>query len=212
MKKIIFLIGVIVFWGSCQNNYKRPNFFVNMTKLSEFDNVDNKSELKGFDRIQLSTTNKKIQGNPCWLLSTPKNGNFDIEGLIWFKDSIVYINTKEDKSFNESNNQILFNFGKVDTAWIVNYRRGKGFPPYLIIRKEVRVYNSDIKDSTTVFNVQEHLKNCSWIVNEFLVEVSIKYGFVSLVYWGDDHTYIINFLPTPKLSKKPPKVYLHKLE
>jgi hypothetical protein len=202
MKRIIILIGVIVFWSSCQNNYKRPTFFVNMNKLSEFVNVDNKSELKGFDRIQLSTTNKKIQGNPCWLLSTPENGNFDIEGLIWFKDNIVYINTKEVKYFNESNNQILFNFGKVDTAWIVNYHRGKGFPPYLVIRKEVRINNSDIKDSTTVFNVQEHLKNCSWTVNEFLVEISLKYGFVSIAYRENNYEYIIDFIPVKKFSKK----------
>jgi len=211
VKKIIIIICIII-WSSCQNTYKKPSFFLNMTKRTEFNSVKDKQCLKGFDRIILNATDKKIQNVPCWLLSTPENGNFDIEGLIWLRDSIVYIKSKQDKQINANNNQILFNFGKVDTTWIVNYSRGEGFPPYLEVRKVASHYNSDIKEKTTLFSVQQHLKNCSWIVNEFYVEVSIKYGFVGIVYSDHDYKYIIEFLPTPKLSKKPPKVYHNKLE
>lgn len=211
MKKIIILIGIMVFGVSCQNNYDRPTFFVNMAKLSEFDNVDDKSELKGFDRIQLIPINKKKQNIPCWFLSTPKNGYFNIDGILCLRNRIVYISTSKNKSFNIHDSQILFNFNNVDSTWTVNYN-GEGFPPYLEIHKEGSHYNSEIKDSTSVFRVQKHLKNCSWIVNEFLVEISLKYGFATIVYLDKSNKNTINFLPIPKFSKKPYKANLNKLE
>lgn len=208
MKKIFFLIVIITIIGGCRNNSTKLSFFQTMNQYAKFDSIENKSILLGFDKIILKVTNEKKENAPCYQLCTPDDGAFNIKGLIWLKDSVIHIKVPKADCYNLMEDQVLFNFKSKNSAWEVNYKI-KEIPYYLAISKEGRYYNTQLKDSITVFRIAEGMKMASWS-KEYYIYASLKYGFVGIAHWTLNHIYYIDFIPRQKVSIKELKPSLNK--
>ncbi len=110
MKKIFFLFLIVAISWGCRNKSSELSFFKTMNKYAVFDSVKDRSILLGFDKIVLKSTNEKRMNNHCYQLFTNDDGAFNIKGLVWLKDSVIYIEVPKAKSYNIAEEQILFNF------------------------------------------------------------------------------------------------------
>jgi len=210
MKNIyILILFTSINWG-CTNRPSKLSFFQNMNQYTTFDSIENKSILLGFDKVILKVTNEEKNNVPCYQLSTPENGVFNIKGLIWLKDSVVYINTSNNQCSEKSNDQVLFSFKSKDSTWNVSYDR-KHFSSNLNMFKQGRYYDPKLKESLTIFRIEKGVKNesCSMI---YFIDASIKYGFVRVFYWDREHEYLIDFLPKQRIKIKRTKPSLYRLE
>ena len=183
MKKTFLLYCIVLLiCYSCKSDHEKPEFFQTMVKYPRFDSSIDRSLLKGFDNTLLEK--QKVKGKDCWYLSTSRNGYFNIRGYLLVKDSIVYINTSKD--CDPTNNQILFNFKKVDSHWTVfyDYKYGNDTTVVLYIEKELDWYDVAIHEKTRVFHITEdpYREFDGPHLSEFSVEVSLKYGFVAIAY------------------------------
>jgi len=210
MKKIYLLVLIASINLGCKNSPAKLSFFQNMNQYTKFDSIENKSILLGFDKVILKGTNRDKNNIPCYQLSTYENGVFNINGLIWLKDSIVYVDTYEDQCSDKTNDQVLFSFKCKDSTWSVCYDR-RGFSTNLNVSKQGRYFNPQLKDSLTIFRIEKHVKNTSWSTIYF-VDVSVKYGFVKVFYWDREHEYFINFLPKQIIKIRRTKPSLYRLE
>jgi len=196
-------------WG-CKNSPAKLSFFQNMNQYTKFDSIENKSILLGFDKIILKVTNKEKNNVPCYQLSSPENGGFNIKGLIWLKDSIVYVDTSEGQCLDKTNDQILFSFKSKDSTWSVSYNR-RYLSSNLKVSKQGRYFDPQLKDSLTIFRIEKCIKNTSWSTIYF-INASIKYGFVKVFYWDREYEYFIDFLPKQCIRIKRTKPSLYRLE
>lgn len=193
-------------WG-CRNSSTKLSFFQTMNQYAKFESVEDKSILIGFDKIILKTTTKKKENVPCYQLCTSNDGSFDVKGLIWLKDSVIYIKVSKAKYYNILEDQVLFNFKSKISAWEVNYDV-RDVPHYLNISKEGRYYNSQLKDSITVFRLKKGSKMESGST-EYYIDASLKYGFIKIVHWTLDRIYYIDIIPKQKIliKKMQPNLY-----
>jgi len=200
MKKIYFLFLIVAISWGCRNRSSELSFFKTMNKYAEFDSIKDRSILLGFDKIVLKTTTEKRGNNHCYQLLTNDDGAFNIKGLVWLKDSVIYIEVPKAKFNNLVEEQILFNFQNKNSTWDINYNIGD-VPYYLNISKEGRYYSPQLKDSITVFRIAKGMKMASWS-KEYYIEASLKYGFVRIVYWTSNRIYYIDFIPRQKVLFK----------
>ena len=207
MKKVSFLILILTICWGCRNSSTKLSFFKTMNQYAKFDSIKDRSILLGFDKIILKTTTQMKENAPCYQLCTTDDGAFNIKGLIWLKDSVIYIKIPKAKSHNMTEDQVLFNFKSKNSTWEVNYDV-RDVPHYLNISKEGRYYNSQLKDSITVFRLEKGSKMESWS-KEYYIFASLKYGFVEIVHWTLDRMYYIDIIPKQKIliKKMQPNLY-----
>lgn len=207
MKKVSFLILILTISWGCRNSSTKLSFFKTMNQYAKFDSIKDKSILLGFDKIILKSTTNKEENVPCYQLCTTDDGAFNIKGLIWLKDNVIYIKVPKAKSHSMIEDQVLFNFKSKNSAWEVNYDV-RVVPHYLNIFKEGRYYNSQLKDSITVFRLEKGSKMESGST-EYYIDASLKYGFVEIVHWTLDRIYYIDIIPKQKIliKKMQPNLY-----
>lgn len=205
MKKIFFLILILIINWGCGNSPKKLSFFKTMNQYAKFDSIKDRSILLGFDKIILKTTTKKEENVPCYQLCTTDDGAFNIKGLIWLKDSVIYIKVSKAKCHIKE--QVLFNFKSKNSAWNVIYSIGN-MPYYLDISKEGRYYSPQLKDSITVFRIAEGTEMESRS-KKYYIYASLEYGFVGIAHWDFDRIYYIDIIPKQKIliKKTQPDLY-----
>jgi hypothetical protein len=178
-----------------------------MNQYARFESVEDKSILIGFDKIILKETTKKHDNVPCYQLCTSDDGAFNINGLVWLQDSVIYIKVSEANYYNTIEDQVLFSFKSKNSKWNVNYNTGN-ISHYLNISKEGRYYSPSLKDSITVFRLEKGSKMESGS-KEYYIDASLKYGFVGIVHWTLDRMYYIDFIPKQKILIKTIKPSLY---
>lgn len=209
IKNIFFsnlLVLVISFGLGCKEKNSDLLYFKNMNQPSMFDSIKDKSVLSGFDKIMLKPS-KKVKDLQYYELCSPKKGSFNISGLIWLKDSIVYIRPSQADDFNY---QILFDFRDRKSSWHVDYKIGD-VQYYLNMHSIANRYDNKLMDRITAFKISKGLSNASWTDDYYLV-ASIKFGFVQMTYLDDSLQYDIEFFPIQKVSKikRQPQKYSNK--
>lgn len=198
MKKKYLLILIVVMMVGCRNRPAKLNFFQSMNQYAKVDSIKEKTILLGFDKIILKATNEKKGNIPCYQLLTSDDGLFNIKGLIWLKDSIVYINTSKAKCQDKTTDQVLFNFKRKNLAWTVYYNQENKLH-YLNITNEGRYYHPQLKDSVTGFRISTESMNIFSECNGYYINASLKYGFVEFVHWNYDSIYFIDLIPKQKV-------------
>jgi len=189
-KKILILI-LLLLAGCC---HKLPlKFFSNMNQSTKFDNMDDKSVLRGIDDTKVTQNSKKE-----YFLSTPQNALFNVEGAIFLKDSIIYIRTKDSES--KDSIQILFNFIQYEPKQLYYSKDGISYfsssPNFLYYsRNEVRYsmiitnmgsrFDSRVDDYIVDFMIRKGENKIGEEYREslFHLDISLKWGIVRLVYW-----------------------------
>jgi len=192
MNKIIFVLFLLAFAGCC---HKPPlKFFSNMNQSAIFDNVDDKTVLRGIDETKLTQSCKNE-----YFLSTPENALFNVEGSIFLKDSIVYIRTKN--SDRKDSIQILFNFKQYEPKRLFYSKDGISYycslPNFLYFsRNEVSYsmiitnmgsrFDSRVNDYIVDFMIRKDENKIGEEYREslFHLDISLKWGIVRLIYWG----------------------------
>jgi hypothetical protein len=173
-------------------------FFKNMNKYSAFKNVSDKTLLCGIDSTIIMSQYKHGNKLTDYFLSTPGNALFNVNGKISLKDSVIYFSN--DFSNNMDSIQILFNFKQKKSEWIYYSRNEKNY--FLSIRNEGNYYNKQIEDNVFIFRI---LKDEDRIFEDvFYLEISLKWGIASLIYWEEGYTIsidIINQKIIKRLSK-----------
>ncbi|BEH00517.1 hypothetical protein [Bacteroides sedimenti] len=208
MKKVYFLIIIAAINFGCRRASTELSFFKNMNQYAKFDSVKDRSILLGVDSIMLKPIYYKNNIQYCELL-TPNKGVFDIKGIIWLKDSIVYIKTLKGKYLDTIKTQELFDFKAKNKTSEVCYLNP--YPCYLLINMQGRYYNPQLKDSITIFRIEQDLR--MGYADPYYITASLKHGFVEFVHWTSNRTYYIDFLPSQKAYVKvTKKKYLYLLK
>jgi hypothetical protein len=221
INKFITFMVLLLLFVSCSK--PELQYFSNMAEYPYFNNIKDKTVLRGIDRTRII---QNRHGN--YFLSTPDDALFNIDGELLLKDSIVYIKTKNIK--NKDTIQILFNFKQTEyqkypsdtipygrsysyllsdknkvlyvamTTYYCSYLRNK-LSYYMDITNMGSHYDSDICDFVTDFLIEKSKIGESWIDSKFHLFISLKLGFVNLIYWNKNYTYSIDIL-NQKLSYK----------
>ncbi len=191
MKYCYVSILVVLVWG-CQPKFEKIRFFSNMTHYPSFNSDINKDALLGFDSTVIQ---ESIEGA---YLSTATNGFLNIEGNIWLQDSILYIKEIGSSDNTTPQRQILFNFCDSAKTWELKYHRN-GFQFFLHVEKLEKFYNNNILDTVQVFRLNKNQFGDGF-GKELMLQVSVKKGFISVLYSNKTKAYIINLLPTPNLE------------
>lgn len=206
-KKYTYILALVISLSlGCKDRRSELLFFKNMNQPSEFNLIKDKSVLSGFDKIMLKPS-KKVKDLQYYELCSPKKGSFNISGLIWLKDSIVYIRPSQTDDFKD---QILFDFRNRKTSWCVNYKIGE-VQYYLNMHSIANRYDNKLMDRITAFKISKGLRIASWTDDYYLV-ASLKFGFVQMTYLDDSLQYDIEFFPIQKVSKikRKPDIYRDK--
>jgi len=189
--KIIFVLFLLLF--ACCSHKLPLKFFRNMNEYSKFDNVDDRTVLRGIDATIVTQSCKNE-----YFLSTLENALFNIEGSIFLKDSTIYIRTKNSDS--KDSIQILFNFRQDEPKRLYYSKDGISYfssPPNFLeySRNEVRYsmiitnmgsrFDSRIDDYIVDFMIRKNENKIGEEYREsrFHLDISLKWGIVNLFYW-----------------------------
>lgn len=202
MIRYVHLMTLAILVLGCNPILKKREFFSNMTHYSIFNSAKDKHVLLGFDSVIISKDCYLNDKDNLWTLHSSENSYFNIEGLIWLKDSIVYVKANESdrKESIYSDSQVLFNFCDSATKWVLKYRRN-GVLYFMQIENEKKGFNINACDTVNVFRINKN-RFGDGFGREILLQASIKKGFVSVLYLnrGEKLDYIIDFLPRPILE------------
>jgi hypothetical protein len=170
-----------------------------MNKYSVFKNVSDKTLLCGIDSTIIMSQYNYGSKLTDYFLSTTENALFNVNGKILLKDSVIYFSN--EFSNNMDSVQILFNFKQKKSEWWLYYSRNeKNY--FLSIRNEGNYYNEQIEDKVFKFRIEKDEDRFFEAV--FYLEISLKWGIVSLIYWEKGYTIsidIINQKIIKRLSK-----------
>jgi len=210
INKVIIIVLMMLLVGC---NKSELRYFSNMADYPRFNNVKDKTVLRGIDKTRI-IQNRRGE----YFLSTPDNALFNIEGELFLKDSIVYIKTNFK---NKDTIQVLFNFKPTEhqkhpsdtipggrsysymlpdssrivyvaiTPYTCQYSRNKQ-SYYIDITNRGSRYYSEINDFVTDFMIEKSKTGESWIESTFYLQISLKRGIVKLMCLDKDFIYYID--------------------
>jgi hypothetical protein len=172
-----------------------------MDECKSFKNVSDKALLCGIDSTVITTQHKLGTDSIEYFLSTPEDALFNVNGKIFLKDSIIYFNDKADEFPGDKDSvQILFNFKQKD-KYSLAYSRN-GISRFITINRQDSRYYEQIEDSVFRFRI---LKPDNIVSDEeeiFILEVSLKWGVVGLIYWKEGYTFAVDIINQKIIRRK----------
>lgn len=197
MRKILLLLITAFLFLQCRQERIRRNFFSELKGYPDFTSSKGNLPLFGFDSLTIDSLSTSIEGTKYWYMNTAKNSLFNINGFLRSSNKIVYIKTGDKDEAKSNKEQMFFNFsGDSTKSWVLHYDRDN-VKQTIELTKKKQFFNQLTKDSVFIFTAIREQQNTSFS-KEFLVQASLKKGFVSFRYIDrpERRLYTIDYLPS----------------
>jgi hypothetical protein len=199
MKNAIIIIILTLLFTRCANKKEEGRDFFKMSNNIKTSKIN--LSFVGLDSLVLYSLSTFIDNKNYWYLSSATNGLLNICGYLRREGDIIFIKATDNRTVKNVPEQVFLDFA-ADAKKSIRVKFNRNYVQYyLTIIKQIKVYNKLINDSAVIFRIYFEEKNSS-LTKEFLMQASLKKGFISFRYLSETNKkiYTIDFLPIPNVT------------